>query len=215
MQHQKLASALFVAVLTSTTVNAQDDIIVYGYTIKPAGLGLWYIPPQQYSFGTNTNNPPVNMDPNAPYDPFACMTEAASIKEGTIDAIASWASAQIIFQPDYKTTEYSSILFEKPDGSIYATSPTRGDESGVNQTLSLAPGDLVIGTVHNHPGIYQFIPSVADWQVYDNIPTSHRGSFGSFSEYGIGDDRKLRQYRLFDGFPTSPTPGTDNGCPIL
>ncbi len=86
---------------------------------------------------------------------------------------------------------------------------------------SLVSFEYIIG-IHSHPSLgdpnptANRLPSANDWQAYASLrglptPSSLAPEY-AFSQYIVGPDGKVRQYRQDAGLPSRATSGIVNGC---
>jgi len=189
-------------------------------SILPPGSGGGGAPPPSGRGGSGGGGttPPRN-DPK-----HDCGNPANKQREDGADAAAQQAAAQIASIPASTTIEIGYYIIQRANGSVDLGPQAQGTNQGID---SLSPGwlnsgDIIIGTVHNHPvnvtvpGMAALpTPSQRDWDnftVTTNRNSGHVAPDYQFSVYILGPDGKLREYKRDNPLPTQPTDGISNGC---
>jgi hypothetical protein len=169
--------------------------------------------------------------------PHACIERNAKREIGT-DTMAENFQDEVATKPDAGSREYATVMImDATDANApkFRYAPLAAGQTWAEALAAGQPGptisvdlpplgqfDYIVAIIHSHPlqgdpnPTLNRLPSAQDWGAYNtikNLPSQPRlAPETAFSQYILGPDGTVRQYRQDGGQPTQPTSGTRNGC---
>lgn len=212
-----------------------DDIVVQGITYPSPRIYLDMGLPGVF---VENGLPIFPGEDGAPVrSPHACIERNAKREIGT-DKLSENFQAEVATKADAGSREYATVMIMNATdanaptfryapltpGQTWAEAWANG-QPGPTVSVNIPPlgqFDYIVGIIHSHPlqddpnPALDRLPSGQDWGAYSamqNLPSHPRlAPETAFSQYILGPDGTVRQYRQDAGQPTQPTNGTRNGC---